>query len=153
MRTRHLKLFMQKIAPNIRPFVTIVMMLTIALVATVSCVTDISKNPSATTDFIPGQVYELKQSVYLVRGSLMQLKKRSADSEGELNSGTRLIVRKIEKLKEPELGTVTDVFAEVLSGKLRGRIVNLITISESSRAGYTKRKPDMLELVKESSNQ
>src|SRR5690242_16792864 len=87
------------------------------------CVTDITRNPSIWTDFIPGQTYQLKQSVYIEHGYLMKLEHPSIDNEGQLVAGTKLIVRKIEIRKSLEIGTVTHIFAEILSGAHQGKIV------------------------------
>ena len=57
------------------------------------------------------------------------------------------MVRKVVVERSPEVGTYTDVFAEVLTGEHKGKTVNLGVISEVLKSGYTKRTPEMLESV------
>ena len=98
------------------------------------------------TDFMTGQRYKLKNPVYLWAGKLMPLKaKEPLDSEGLLDPGTTLAVRKVEVVRAPEMGTVTDVFAEVLTGPQKGKRVNITWISKTLKNGYTKRDPTVLE--------
>jgi hypothetical protein len=122
----------------------------VLLLAVVSCssTTDITKNPAAMTDFVTGQVYVLKIPVWIWNGSLMTLRdKEPADSEGVLSSGTKLVVRKAVVFRSPEVGTSTEVFAEVLTGDRKGKTVNVSRISQVLKTGYTKRDPTMLEPV------
>ena len=122
----------------------------ILLLAVVSCssTTDITKNPAAMTDFVMGQVYALKKAVWIRQGTLLTLRgKEPADSEGILSPGTKLVVRKAVVERSLEVGTYTDVFAEVLSGEHKGKTVNVGVISEVLKTGYTKRDPTMLEPV------
>ena len=100
------------------------------------------------TDFVTGQVYVLKIPVWIWNGSLMTLRdKEPADSEGVLSSGTKLVVRKAVVFRSPEVGTSTEVFAEVLTGDRKGKTVNVSRISQVLKTGYTKRDPTMLEPV------
>ena len=46
-----------------------------------------------------------------------------------------------------EVGTYTDVFAEVLTGEHSGKTVNVGVISKILKSGYAKRDPEMLEPV------
>jgi hypothetical protein len=122
----------------------------ILLLSVVSCssTTDITKNPAAMTDFVMGQVYALKKAVWIREGTLLTLRgKEPAGSEGILSPGTKLVVRKAVVERSLEVGTYTDVFAEVLSGEHRGKTVNVGVISEVLKTGYTKRDPTMLEPV------
>lgn len=113
-----------------------------------SCTTDVTKSPSTRTDFVVGQSYELKKSTYLLHGSLMTLREKApADSEGTIPPGERVVVRKVRVFRSPELGTTTEVFAEVLSGSYKGRSVSLTAVSHVSASGYTQRDPSMLEIV------
>ncbi len=113
-----------------------------------SCTTDITKNPTSRTDFITGGIYEIKRAVWVRNGSLMTLRdKEPLDSEGRIGPGTRVVVRQIMLFRSPEMGTHTEVFAEVLSGDFKGRTVDLSVISERSPTGYTRRDPAMLEAV------
>lgn len=127
-------------------------MLSIALIllAAVSCssTTDITKNPSQMTDFVVGQVYALKKPCWIRGRALLTLRgKEPADSEGILNSGTQLVVRKVVVERSSEVGTYTDVFVEVLTGEHSGNNVNVWVISKILTTGYAKRDPEMLEPV------
>jgi hypothetical protein len=127
-------------------------MLSIALMtlAIVSCssTTDITKNPSTMTDFAVGQVYALKKPCWMRGKALLTLRgKEPADSEGILSAGTKLVVRKVVVERSPEVGTYTDVFAEVLTGEHSGKTVNVGVISKILKSGYAKRDPEMLEPV------
>ena len=120
------------------------------LLAVVSCssTTDMTKNSAQMTDFVVGQVYSLKKPTFLLHGSLMTLRqKEPADSEGVMSPGARLVVRKVVVFRSPEVGTTTEVYAEVLTGEHKGKTVSVTAISEILRTGYTKRKPEMLEPV------
>lgn len=123
--------------------------LSLLLVTAASCssTSDITRNPAKMTDFVVGQIYELKKPVFLLHGTIMDLDKKPVDSEGELNPGTKLAVRQVVVQRSLEVGTYTDVFAEVLGGKQKGKIVNVGVISEVLKTGYTKRDPTMLEPV------
>ena len=100
------------------------------------------------TDFIVGQVYSLQKAVWLSHGNLMTLRdKEPHDSQGVMAPGARLAVRKVVVHRSPEIGTYTDVFAEVLTGQHKGKTVNVGVISKISKTGYTKRDPEMLEPV------
>jgi hypothetical protein len=115
------------------------------------CTTDITKHPSSHTDFIVGQVYQLKKPVYLWGGKLMLIRSENppANSEGVFAIGTTFVVRKVQVFRGPEVGTVTDVFAEVLSGQYKGMTVNITWVSNDLSTGYTKRDPDTLEPVEQ----
>jgi hypothetical protein len=117
------------------------------LVAVTSCssTTDITNNAARMTDFVFGQTYELKKPAYVWKGRLMP--RELADSEATLASGTILAIRKVEVDHSPEMGTITDVFAEVVAGQSKGRVVNVTWISEVLKTGYTKRNPEMLQPV------
>jgi hypothetical protein len=113
-----------------------------------SCATDITRNPARMTDFIVGQVYSTKKPTFLLRGSLMTLReKEPAGSEGLVNLGARLVVLKVVVFRSPEVGTTTEVYAEVLTGEHKGITVSLTGVSESLKTGYTRRMPEVLELV------
>ena len=118
-----------------------------SLLAVVSCssTTDITNNAVKMTDFVVGQTYELKKPAYFWKGRLMPIE--PADSEATLASGTILAIRKVEVDHSPEMGTITDVFAEVVAGQTKGRVVNVTWISEVLKTGYTKRNPEMFEPV------
>jgi hypothetical protein len=125
-------------------------LISLLALAAVSCssTTDITRSPAQMTDFVVGQVYSLKKSTYLLHGSLMTLRKKEpADSDGVINPGTGLVVRKVVVFRSPEVGTTTEVYAEVLSGEYKGKTVSVTAISEVLKTGYTKRNPVMLELV------
>lgn len=121
--------------------------ISLLLIAVVSCssTTDVTKNPAPMTDFVVGQVYSLKRAAYLLQGSLMTLRqKEPADSEGIMNPGARLVVRKVVVFRSAEVGTTTEVHAEILTGEHKGRTVSVTAVSEVLKTGYTKRKPEML---------
>jgi hypothetical protein len=120
------------------------------LLAVVSCssTTDITRNPAAMTDFVIGQVYALKKPVWISEGTLLTLRgKEPADSEGVLNPGTKFVVRKAVVERGLEMGTSTEVYAEILTGERKGKTVNVSVISQRMKTGYTKRDPTMLEPV------
>ncbi len=110
--------------------------------------TDITKNPGRMTDFVVGQTYQLKKSVWLWHGSLMTLRgKEPVDSEGSIPVGERVCVRQVVVFRSPEVGTTTEVYAEVLGGSRKGRTVSVTGISDVLKTGYTKRDPSILEPV------
>ena len=118
------------------------------VVVSCSSATDMTRNPARMTDFTVGQVYSTKKPTFLLHGSLMTLReKEPADSEGVMVLGARLVVRKVVVFRSPEVGMTTEVYAEVLTGEHKGRTVSLTAISESSKTGYTRRMPEVLELV------
>lgn len=122
--------------------------LVLLVLAACSSTTDITKNPAQMTDFVVGQVYCLKKSVYLLHGSLMTLRqKEPADSEGVMNPGARVVVRKVVMFRSPEVGTTTEVYAEVLTGEHTGKTVSVTEISEILKTGFTRRKPEALEPI------
>jgi hypothetical protein len=55
--------------------------------------------------------------------------------------------RKEQVDRSPEMGTVTDVFAQVTTGQLKGRTLNVTWVSKTLQTGYTQRGPEMLEPV------
>ena len=113
-----------------------------------SCTTEVTQNPASATDFVVGQAYELKRPAWMRNGALLTLRdKEAADSEGVLSPGTRLLVRKVEILRGPEHGTTTEVYAEIISGNSKGKIVDISVISERLKTGFTKRDPEMLRVV------
>ena len=129
------------------------------LVASCSSTRDVTKNASAMTDFIVGQTYKLKQPVFANAGKLKRLgqmgtpktlqeirAKRPPFVQGVLEAGTPVTIRKVEAFRETMTGNVTDVFGEVLSGELRGKLVNVTWVSKQDlKTGYTKRDPATLE--------
>jgi hypothetical protein len=124
--------------------------LSVLLVGVASCssTTDITKNPTAMTDFVVGQVYALKQACWMRGQVLLTLRgKEPADSEGTLSAGTKLVIRKVLVERSSEVGTYTDVFAEALTGEHRGKTVSVGTISKITKTGYAKCDPEMLERV------
>ena len=70
-----------------------------------------------------------------------------ADSEAMLTPGTILTVRKVEVDRSPEMGTLTDVYAEVTSGRFKGKVANVTWFSTLLKNGYVKRNPEALEPV------
>lgn len=111
---------------------------------------DITRNPGDMTDFVPGQVYELKQSTWVWKGRLMTLReKEPLDSEGIVPAGTRLAISKIEFNKSFETGPYTKVYSEILTGNFRGQTIDVSVISNSTQSGYTKRDPEMLVPVED----
>src|SRR4051794_12000680 len=119
--------------------------LTVLVVAACSSTTDISKNPSQMTDFVVGRVYALKKPAYLWKSRVMP--RELADSEGRLGPGTTLAIRKVQVDRSPEMGTLTDVFAEILTGPLKGVTGNVTWISELQKTGYVKRDAAVLVAV------
>ena len=110
--------------------------------------TDITKNPARMTDFVVGETYQLKKPVWLSHGSLMTLRDREpSDSEGVLGSGERVRIRQVVVFRSPEVGTTTEVYAEVLTGSHKGMTVSVTVISDVLKTGYTKRRPSMLGTV------
>ncbi len=113
------------------------------------------------TDFVVGRTYKLKQPVFVNDGKLKKLgqmgtpntleeikAKRPPFIEGVLETGVGITIRKVEAFRDPMTGNVTDVFGEVLSGELRGKIVNVTWVSRQDlKTGYTKRDATMLEPV------
>jgi hypothetical protein len=113
-----------------------------------SCTTEVTQNPSSATDFVLGQAYELKRPAWMKNGALLTLRdKAPPDSEGVLSQGTKLLVRKVERMRGPEHGTTTEVYAEVISGSFKGKIVDISVISERLKTGFTRRDPEMLTLI------
>jgi hypothetical protein len=113
-----------------------------------SCTTDITKHPTAWTDFTVGGVYVLKSQVWISGDFLMTFSGHEPlDSEGRIDSGTRLVVRKVELSRGSEVGTFVSVLAEVLSGSFAGRTFNISIISKTKPSGFTQRDSDMLEPV------
>lgn len=100
------------------------------------------------TDFIIGQVYALKKPVWISEGTLLTLRgKEPADSEGVLNPGTKFVVRKAVVERGLEMGTSTEVYAEVLTGERKGETVKVSVISQRMKTGYTKRDAEMLKSI------
>ncbi len=134
--------------------------------ASCSSTQDVTKNPSAMTDFIVGQTYKLKQPVFVHGGKLKNLgqmgtpktleefkAKRPSFVEGVLEAGTGVTIRRVEIFREPMTGNVTDVFGEILSGEQKGKLVNVTWISKQDlKTGYTKRDPTILEPLEDKSN-
>jgi hypothetical protein len=113
-----------------------------------SCTTEVTQNPSSATDFVVGQAYELKRTVWMRSGALFTLRdKEPANIECVLSPGTRLLVRKIDVLRGPEHGTTTEVYAEIVSGNSNGKIVDISVISERLKSGFTRRDTEMLHLI------
>ena len=116
----------------------------------VSCssTTDITRNTASMTDFVIGQVYVLKKPVWISKGALLTLRgKEPTDSEGILNSGTKFVARKAVVERDYEMGTSTEVFAEVLTGEHKGETMKISVISQRMKTGYTRRDPEMLEPI------
>lgn len=127
-----------------------VLLISLLLLAVVSCssTTDMGRDTAQMTDFMVGQVYSLKKPTFLLHGSLMTLGRiEPADSEGVMGAGARLVVRKVVVFRSPEVGTTTEVYAEVLTGEHKGSTVSVTAISEALKTGYTKREPEVLEPV------
>lgn len=102
------------------------------------------------TNFVVGQVYELRRPCWMRERTLLTFHGREpADSEGMLRSGTKIQIQKVVVERGPEVGTYTDVFAEVLTGEHKGKIVNVGVISKILKNGYAKRDPEMLEPVRD----
>jgi hypothetical protein len=115
------------------------------VIALSSCTTDVTRHPAAMTDYVVGQHYELKQPAYIWNGRLVP--RALYNSGGMLTNGTRLAVRRVQVDRSPEMGTLTDVFAEIVNGESKGKTVNITWVSEVMKTGYTKRDPRMLEPV------
>ena len=112
------------------------------------CQSDVTKNPTRWTDFAVGRVYELEKPVFILAGGLMTWRgQEPLDSEGKLIPGTKLLIKQAVVFRSPEIGTYTQVYAEVLDGEKKGRTVSVTHISEWLQSGYTKRDPEMLKLV------
>jgi len=113
-----------------------------------NCTSDITKSPTEMTDFVPGKVYALRKPVYISDGTLMHLRDTEPmDSQGTLEPGTQIVVRTITKHWSPDMGTYIDVDAEVLTGARKGIMVDVSFMCTQGPFGYTKRDPEMLELV------
>jgi hypothetical protein len=118
------------------------------VIASCNGTTDITRDPSAMSDFIVGKVYELKKAVWIRDQAMLTLRgKEPADSKGVLVPGTLLVVRKVAVERSREVGPYTDVFMEVLTGEHAGKVLNAGVISETLKTGFTKRDPEMLEPV------
>jgi len=126
---------------------------------TLSCSTrsDISQSPGPYSDYVMGKVYRLKVPVY-IQGSVLgrfddrerEVRYRTAPPswiQGILDPGTLLVISKIEKSRAPELGTWTDVYAEVLKGEQKGKVVQISEISHRRRDGSTVQNPSVVEIV------
>jgi hypothetical protein len=139
---------------NISTYILIVLMLT-----SCSSTRDITKHPAAKTDFQVGKLYVLRNGVLVFAGKLMPLgtlgspttleKARQnlpSQVEALLEPGTSLLVRKVVTESNPKVGKLTDVYAEVLNGKLKGRLVNLRPVSDANwSTGFTRRDPYFVE--------
>jgi hypothetical protein len=100
------------------------------------------------TDYVVGATYELRQPAYFWNGVLMG--RYLADSNGMLPAGSRLVVRRVVVERAPEMGTFTDIYAEILTGEQKGKTVSISFISRpSDKKGYVGRDPQMLSLVEE----
>jgi len=120
---------------------------------------DITKKPAGLTDFIVGESYQLKLPVLLssLSDSLLPLvgvtvgdarQKLPSQTEALIEPGVILRVRRVVTRNNPMVGHLTDVYAEVVSGPLRGRTVNVRTISDDNwTTGQTKRDPKFLQPV------
>jgi len=136
-----------------------IVMIATSLVVSCSSTQDMTDNPSAVTDFVVGKEYSLKQPVFVSAGILKKLGlmgtpktvegfKANPPSfvEAVLEPGTTLKIRRVETFRERMSGNVTDVFAEIMSGPNRGKLVNVTWISKQDlKTGYTKRDPATLE--------
>ena len=139
-----------------------IFVLTFAAFVLTACTTtrDITDNPGKMTDFRQGQEYRLKEAIYSQGGGLLcrfygdtalEHKYRTAKPswiDGVLDAGTLFQIQKITVTRSPETGKDTEIFAEVLSGDWKGRIVPITGLSTLKQGGSVVWDPNMLEPVK-----
>ena len=113
-----------------------------------------SRRAAKMTDFRVGDIYELRQEAFILAhtGMLMAVqeaqRKRAAEVEALLETGTRFAVRQIILVNYHGTVPRTDVYAEIVSGPMAGRVVNLRTASiQQPGTGATQRDPAVLGLV------
>lgn len=118
----------------------------ISAIITASCSSNITANPKGKTDYVVGKVYVLQKPTYLWDGdSLLPLRgKEPADSDGIVPKGAKIAVRKVVWERGGDAGTFIVVFAEILTGDQRGKVVSITAISDTSKYGYTKRNPALV---------
>lgn len=119
---------------------------------------DISNAPGAMTDYVVGQSYQLKQSVFLQNGTLNKFFEKELENrfrtkkpswiDGIIEASTPITIRKIEVSRAPELGKWTDVYAEIEKGAFKGRVIEISTISKRIPSGATFRDSNILEPIK-----
>jgi hypothetical protein len=112
---------------------------------------DVSRHPRDSTDFRVGQVYQLKVPAFIVANTGLVMTEeagRRAPIEVEtfLDPGTYFTVRQIVAVKDRTDGPRTEIYAEIVTGPRKGRLVNLRTASLSDGAtGVTRLDPAVLE--------
>ena len=135
------------------------LLLILPIVLSCSSTKDITQNPASHTDFIVGKEYQLRKGALVFTDKLMPLgtlgspttleaarKNLPKQIDALIEPDTVLVIRKVVLSHNPQVGTITDVFAEVISGSSKGRLVNVRTISgDDWSRGFTKRDPTTLE--------
>jgi hypothetical protein len=113
---------------------------------------DSSRQTGKLSDFRVGNIYQLKVDAYLLArtGLVMTVEEAQqrapAEAEALLEAGTYFKVRQIVAAKDRTTGPRTEIYAEVISGAKKGRVVNLRTVSlEDNVSGATRRNRAVLE--------
>jgi hypothetical protein len=120
-----------------------------------SSTSDLTKTDTAKTDFLVGESYRLKIGVLLIpsSGSLVPLgtfgsstnidearKMLPPQGEAVVEPGTLIDIRRIITSSNPTVGKLTDVYGQIRTGALDGRVVNVRTISKADwTTGSTRR--------------
>ncbi len=145
------------------PKIIVLLAVVFGLVAC-SSTKDITRNPTTMTDFVVGDVYRLKRAGFLLNDSsaIMPLgilgSSTNADEarhnlplqvDAFVEPNTLLRVQKIVLSRNFMVGRLTDIYAEIIDGSLRGRVVNLRTISKDDwNTGYTALDSEQIERIK-----